>query len=87
MGNVVRLGDSSSHGGSMISAGSTVLVNGVPVCVDGDSHSCPIPDHGVTSVTASSSVRSTGGKRVVKIGDGAGCGAVITQGSPTLTVG
>lgn len=87
MGNTVRLGDGSSHGGSMVSAGSTVLVNSVQMCVDGDSHACPIPGHGVTTVSASSSVKSTGGKRVVKVGDVAGCGAVITQGSPTLTVG
>lgn len=87
MGNAVRLGDASSHGGSMISAGSTVLVNGVPLCVDGDAHSCPIRGHGVSGVSGTSSVVSSGGKRVVKVGDTAGCGAVITQGSPTLNVG
>ena len=87
MGNAVRLGDSSDHGGKMISAGSTVVVNGVPMCVDQDMHSCPIPYHGITPVTASSSVKSTDGKRVIKVGDVAGCGAIITQGSLTLTVG
>lgn len=87
MGNTIRLGDPSDHGGVMITAGSTVLVNGILMCVDQDMHSCPIKDHGVTPVTATSSVKSNDGKRVVKIGDTAGCGAVLISGSPTLTVG
>ena len=86
MGNVVRLGDGSSHGGSMVSAGTTVLVNGVPMCVSGDSHSCPIRGHGVTSVTGTSSV-SSGGKAVIKTGDTAGCGASVVSGSPNVTFG
>ena len=86
MGNVVRLGDGSSHGGTMVSAGTTVLVNGVPMCVSGDSHNCPIPEHGVTSVTGSSSVKS-GGKTVIKAGDVAGCGASVISGSPNVTFG
>ena len=86
MGNVVRLGDGSSHGGSMISAGSTVNVNGIKMCVDGDSHSCPIRGHGVTSVTGTSSVTS-GGKKIIKTGDVAGCGASVISGSPNVTVG
>lgn len=87
MGNAVRLGDGSDHGGTMITAGSSVKVNGIQLCVDQDIHSCPIPGHGNTIVTASSSVKSNDGKRIVKIGDIAGCGAVITAGSSTLTVG
>lgn len=86
MEKVVRLGDGSSHGGSMVSAGSSVTVNGITMCVDGDSHACPITGHGVTSVTGTSSVTS-GGKRIVKVGDTAGCGASITQGSPNVSVG
>lgn len=87
MGNAIRLGDGSDHGGTMISAGSTVVVNGVQLCLDQDMYSCPIPYHGITPATASSSVKTTDGKRVIKIGDIAGCGATIIQGSPTLTVG
>lgn len=87
MGNAVRLGDGSDHGGVMISAGSAVVVNGVQLCLDQDMHSCPLPYHGITPVTATSSVKTTDGKRVIKIGDIAGCGAIIVQGSPTLTVG
>lgn len=80
MAKIVRLGDTSDHGGVMISAGSTVLVNGIPMCVDQDMHRCPIKGHGVTPVTGTASFRS-GDKRGVKTGDIAGCGAVINTGS------
>lgn len=80
MGKIVRLGDTSDHGGVMISAGSTVLVNGIQMCVDQDMHSCPIKNHGITPVTGTASYRSNG-KHGVKTGDVTGCGAVITTGS------
>lgn len=80
MGKIVRLGDTSDHGGVMISAGSTVRVNGIPMCVDQDMHSCPIKDHGITPVTGGAGYRSNG-RRGVKTGDVAGCGAVIVTGS------
>jgi uncharacterized Zn-binding protein involved in type VI secretion len=80
MAKVVRLGDSSSHGGTMISAGSSVLVNGIPMCISGDSHSCPIDGHGVTGVTGTAGYTSKS-LRGIKTGDVAGCGAVIVSGS------
>lgn len=86
MAKIVRLGDTSDHGGVMISAGSTVLVNGIPMCVDQDMHSCPIRGHGVTPVAGTASFRS-GGKRGVKTGDGAGCGATIVTGSGDSSTG
>ena len=80
MAKIVRLGDTSDHGGVMISAGSTVLVNGIPMCVDQDMHSCPIRGHGITPVTGTASYKSVG-KSGVKTGDVAGCGATIVTGS------
>ncbi len=78
---IVRLGDPSSHGGSMITATGLFKVNGKVVCVHGDLHSCPIPYHGVTAVSSSNPLKSNG-KSVIRVGDTAGCGAVISAGSP-----
>lgn len=86
MAKIVRLGDTSSHGGSMITAGSAVMVNGIPMCVSGDLHSCPIDGHGVTSVTGTASYKSNS-KSGVKTGDSAGCGATIVTGSENTTTG
>lgn len=80
MAKIVRLGDTSSHGGSMITATANFRVNGRVACVNGNLHTCPIRGHGVTPVTGTATFTSTG-QRVVKTGDVAGCGAVITSGS------
>lgn len=75
---VAVFGSTSSHGGSMISAsGSTFKTPQGVVCVDGDSHSCPIAGHGVTAVTGNSTRVTVGGKKVILSGAVAGCGAVI----------
>jgi uncharacterized Zn-binding protein involved in type VI secretion len=85
--SLARLSEHSSHGGMIITAsGNSILANGIAVAVDGDLHSCPIPGHGITSIT-SSSKNTCGGKGLIKAGDVAGCGAVITTGSmDVLTV-
>ncbi|EMG3009843.1 PAAR domain-containing protein, partial [Klebsiella pneumoniae] len=39
----VLLGHKTTHGGAVISASSTMIVNGKPVALVGDKVSCPIP--------------------------------------------
>lgn len=79
-GNVALLGDSSNHGGTLISSNQdgTVDVGGVAVCVNGCLHSCPIPGHGVTPVSAVTTKSFINGKLIVTQGAISGCGAVIT---------
>ena len=84
MSEIVRLGDSSDHGGKMVSATGLFTVNGIVVCVDGDSHRCPIIGHGTTSVSSKNTLKSNS-KSVIRVGDTAGCGATINQGSPDTT--
>lgn len=84
MASVVRLGDTSSHGGSMVSATGNFKTNGIKTCIDGDMHDCPIRGHGRTSVSGTASFKSNN-RNVVKTGDIAGCGAVINTGSADTT--
>ena len=44
-------------------------------------HVCPIPGHGVTSITTGSINTATDGRPNARMGDIAGCGAVIVSGS------
>lgn len=82
---VVRLGDVSSHGGTMTTATGTPLkADGITVCKNGDHHTCPITGHGTTTVTSTTTLLKAGGDFVLRTGDQAGCGAVLIQGSPTL---
>lgn len=86
MAQFVRLGDTSDHGGEMVSASATIIINGLPVCIDKDIHSCPILGHGDTEVTGTAGPENNG-IPYIRTGDKAGCGAVITAGSPdTFTV-
>ena len=78
---VVRVGDQSDHGGSMITANGKYKDENKQAGVNGDLHSCPLPGHGVTSVSASSVNTSSGGPKILRIGDVAGCGARIATGS------
>ncbi len=80
-----RLGDTSSHGGTVITGSVTTIVNGRPVARMGDMHVCPIPGHGVTPIVSGSLNTATDGRPNARMGDMAGCGAVIVTGS--LNVG
>ncbi|MBN0997368.1 PAAR domain-containing protein, partial [Pseudomonas aeruginosa] len=46
----VLLGDKTTHGGAVISASSTMIVNGKPVALVGDKVSCQIPGHGTNAI-------------------------------------
>lgn len=68
----------------MITAGGKARNRGLNICVDGDVHSCPQRGHGNTPVTATSDSVKSNGKLILRVGDRAGCGAVITSGSPDM---
>ncbi len=46
----VLLGDKTTHGGEVISASSTIVVNGKKVALVGDEINCPIEGHGVNAI-------------------------------------
>ena len=86
---VARLGDGSSHGGTIITASGGFTCEGAVVAVVTDLHSCPIPGHGVTPIV-SGSPQWVGKGNAVARGDGgggsaAGCGAILVGGA-TKTV-
>ena len=58
---IVLLGDKSDHGGTVISASSTVIAEGKQVARKGDLHTCPIPGHGITPIVTSSENVFAGG--------------------------
>uniref|UniRef100_UPI002243B0A3 PAAR domain-containing protein n=1 Tax=Klebsiella pneumoniae TaxID=573 RepID=UPI002243B0A3 len=62
----VLLGDKTTHGGAVISASSTMIVNGKPVALVGDKVSCPIPGHG-TKEGANKQVISSQADSLIKI--------------------
>jgi len=77
---IACLGDPSDHGGTIITTNQddTLLVAGVKVAVNGASHSCPIKDHGITSITAVTTKSYQNGKLILTAKAVAGCGAKLT---------
>jgi uncharacterized Zn-binding protein involved in type VI secretion len=87
MPRVARLGDTTDHGGVIITASDDVTVNGIRVARKGDLHSCPIPWHGVTEIVTGCDTIFANGKPVARIGDVTGCGATIVVASPNVDAG
>jgi len=78
-GNISLVGDSSNHGGTIISSGQdgTLMVGGVAVAVNGATLNCPI--HGVTPIIARTIKSFHNGKLILTNGAVAGCGATIVS--------
>jgi uncharacterized Zn-binding protein involved in type VI secretion len=82
---VCRVGDGSSHGGTILGPCSPTLnADGIAAARNGDLHSCPLPGHGITALSGSA-ILTADGKKCVRVTDVAGCGAAMIQGSPVLT--
>jgi uncharacterized Zn-binding protein involved in type VI secretion len=84
---VARLGDTSSHGGHLITASADLTADGIAVARLGDLHTCPITGHGTTAMVTASVTFFDDAKGIVRVGDLAGCGAAIATGSPTTSAG
>ncbi|WP_085247100.1 PAAR domain-containing protein [Gilliamella mensalis] len=63
--SVVRLGDPTTHGGSVISASSTTIIEGKPVALIGDLVSCPKKGHGINKIIEGAKTCLSDGKAVV----------------------
>ena len=78
MHNVIRLGDSTSHGGKVISTRATNFkVGGIPVACVGDACSCPIPGHSNCTIASGSSRHRIKGVSIAFEDDVTSCGATL----------
>lgn len=84
---MARLGDRTSHGGTIITGAERTPINGRPAARKGDLHSCPMEGHGVTPITDGSSSVLIEGSPAARVGDSCGCGASIISGSPDTVAG
>jgi len=90
MATAARLGDPSTHGGSIIGPGvATVLIGGQPAAAAGDQHACviPAPHPPLTPFPVGSGTVLVGGRPALRVTDACGCGAMPLVGAPTVTIG
>jgi uncharacterized Zn-binding protein involved in type VI secretion len=62
----------------------------MPAAVLGDLHACAIPPPShvpSTPFTMGSSTVFLGGRPALRVGDAAGCGAIVPVGMPTVMIG
>jgi len=87
-----RMGDVTTHGGTIIGPGvATVLIGGMPAAVAGDNHVCVIPPVAhqptVSPFPMGSVTVLVGGVPALRTGDVCLCGAGAAVGCPTVIIG
>lgn len=76
---IARLGDTSSHGGAIITSASKTLCEGALIARESDILDCPI--HGPNPIVGHSSKLLVEGKFCARHGDATACGATLISGA------
>jgi uncharacterized Zn-binding protein involved in type VI secretion len=86
-----RVGDTSTHGGTIVGPGNaTVLIGGMPAAVAGDMHVCSLPPNAHQPTASPFPTGSTtvlvGGMPAIRTTDTCICGAMAAVGDPTVMI-
>ncbi|NVM75485.1 putative Zn-binding protein involved in type VI secretion [Duganella sp. SG902] len=84
---IVRLGDPTSHGGSVISASATHLIGNIGIARVGDQVACPLPGHGINIIIEGTPTYLIGGRMVALHGHHCACGCTLISSLVTATYG
>lgn len=77
-GPVIRLGDKTSHGGTVVEASAMSDSGGIGIARLGDKTTCP--RHGTSPIVTGDMSCIVDGKPVARHGDKTGCGATLIAG-------
>lgn len=91
MPSAVRVGDTTTHGGTVVGPGSpTVMIGNMPAAVATDTHICAIPVNTphlqVSIFPMGSATVLLGGKPALRTSDMCLCGAGAAVGDPTVQI-
>lgn len=76
---IIRLGDTSTHGGAMVTSAKKSLAEGPLICRIGDILACPL--HGPNPIIEGSPDYPTEDQRTARQGDHTACGAALISGA------
>lgn len=87
-----RVGDTSTHGGTIVGPGcSTVLIGGMPAAIATDQHVCSLPPNAhqptASPFPSGSGTVLIGGMPALRTSDTCLCGAGAAVGEPTVMIG
>lgn len=86
MPNVIRLGDSTSHGGKVVKVSAThFTVDGIPVACVGDVCSCPIKGHDNCTIAEGDPHHVINGIAVAYEGHKTSCGASLMSSTGSFS--
>lgn len=80
-GPLIRLGDKTTHGGSVIEASTMSDIDGVGIARVGDRTICP--KHGPVPIVSGDQTFIIDGKSAARHGDKTACGAKLIAGQQT----
>lgn len=78
----IRLGDKTSHGGTVVSASSRMFVGAIPVACVGDTCTCPKKGHNNCVIVEGDNIISVDGRAVALEGCKCSCGALLISSMP-----
>ncbi|MCI1004276.1 PAAR domain-containing protein [Herbaspirillum sp. C7C8] len=84
---IIRLGDSTSHGGKVISASRTHTLHGIGIARVGDLVSCPKEGHGTNPIIEGAPTWLIGDRMVALQGHRAACGCSLISSLATASYG
>lgn len=84
-GPLIRLGDATSHGGSVVGASAYTDSDGKPVARMGDAVTCPRKGHGTNAIVSGDATLIVDGKPVARHGDVTACGATLISSQQSST--
>lgn len=84
---IIRKGDKTTHGGSVMTCSETMIFGGIGVARKGDRVSCPIPGHGPTTIIEGNPNYLDNGIPVAFHGHRCGCGCTLISSFVTAKVG
>lgn len=84
MNGIIRLGDKLSSGGVVISASSTIIVDGIQVALVGDQVSCPIKGHGINTIIEGSSTLFESNQAIALHGAKCACGCSVISSTEQM---
>lgn len=87
MQGIVRIGDKTTHGGTVQSGSSTMVFCGIGVARKGDKVFCPQPGHGSTVITEGNPDYLDNGVPVAFYGHKCACGCTLITSLPDALVG
>lgn len=81
-----KLGDTIDHGGAIVSGSGNVMINDQPAAIVGGSTvTCAL--HASSAMASGSATVLINDKPAARMGDVAGCGAVVVSGSANVQIG